>query len=512
MMRATSIVLALALAFAAVPAPSHAAPGDKATGLVPAATSRIEIAVNQGQLIHLSKPVSSVFIADPAIADIQVKSPTLVYVIGKAAGSTTLYAVTEQDEVVLNTQVRVSFDATRVEQTIHDLVPRSQVQVMAVADSLVLTGTVFSAADGDDIRNIAARYVKDSKQLVNKMSVDAPNQVNLRVRVAEVSRNVIKEFGINWQNTVNSGSIVFGLATGVDALTSISNIPLPAADSSSGFDGVLRGPSAGNARVNQIVPSSATGTGFNVLNQSQLGGQTNNNLFAGVRTRQLNLNSLIDALDNHGLVTVLAEPNLTALSGEPASFLAGGEFPIPVPAGTGLVGIDFKNFGVSLNFIATVTSGDRINLHVSPEVSELSTAGAITIGGTQVPALTTRRAETTVELSSGQSFAIGGLLQNNVTQNINKFPWLGDVPVLGQLFRSEAFQRGETELVITVTPYLVHPIATANRAVAPTDGFVPATDGQLVLHAPEFQSHGPAAPAPSSGASNLIGPVGFDLE
>ena len=145
-------------------------------------------------------------------------------------------------------------------------------------------------------------------------------------------------------------------------------------------------------------------------------------------------------------MTVLAEPNLTALSGEPASFLAGGEFPVPVPAGTGLVGIDFKNFGVSLNFIATVASGDRISLHVEPEVSELSTAGAIMISGTQVPALTTRRAETTVELASGQSFAIGGLLQNNVTQNINKFPWLGDVPVLGQLFRSEAFQRQETEL------------------------------------------------------------------
>ena len=500
MMRLTPIVLALALALAAAPTPSQAAPGDKATGLVPAATSRIDIAVNQGQLIHLSKPVSSVFIADPTIADIQVKSPTLVYVIGKAAGSTTLYAVSDQDEVVLNTQVRVNFDASRVEQTIHDLVPHSDIRVMAVADSLVLTGTARSAADGDDIRNIAARFVKDPKQLVNKTLVDAPNQVNLRVRVAEVSRDIIKEFGINWENVGNNGSILFGLATGVPSLISQSNIPQPTADQ------ITR------PQAPFIVPQGATGDGYNVLNQSQLGGQTNNNLFAGVRTRSLNLNALIDALDNHGLVTVLAEPNLTAVSGEPASFLAGGEFPVPVPAGTGLVGIDFKNFGVSLNFIATVASGDRISLHVEPEVSELSTAGAIMISGTQVPALTTRRAETTVELASGQSFAIGGLLQNNVTQNINKFPWLGDVPVLGQLFRSEAFQRQETELVIIVTPYIVHPIATANRAMSPTDGFVPSTDGQLVLHAPEFQSNGPAAPAPSSGSSNLIGPVGFDLE
>jgi pilus assembly protein CpaC len=517
MMRATTLVLGLAFALAALAPGAQAAPLGEATGLVPAATSRIDIAVNQGQLVHLSKPVNSVFIADPTIADVEVKSPTLVYVIGKAAGSTTLYAVSEQDEVVLNTQVRVSFDASRVEQTIHDLVPRSEVKVMAIADSLVLTGTAYSASDGDDIRNIAARFVKDPKQLVNKMSIDAPNQVNLRVRVAEVDRNIIKQFGINWENTFNNGSIVFGLATGGASLiaNNVSKNVLP-------NGGSIGAPTAGtgisppsltaNPPTLATLPIGASSAGYNVLEQSQLGGQTNNNLFGGVNTKNLNINSLVDALDNHGLVTVLAEPNLTALSGEPASFLAGGEFPVPVPAGTGLVGIDWKNFGVSLNFVATVTNGDRISLHVMPEVSELSTAGAIMIAGTTVPALTTRRAETTVELASGQTFAIGGLLQNNVTQNINKFPWLGDVPVLGQLFRSEAFQRQDSELVILVTPYIVHPIATANRAMMPTDGFVPSTDAQFVLHANEFQSHGPAAPAPASGGSNLIGPVGFDLE
>jgi pilus assembly protein CpaC len=515
MMRATALLLALAAALAGLPAASQAAPA-AATELVPAANSRVDIAVNQGQLVRLAKPVNSVFIADPTIADVQVKSPTLVYVIGKAAGLTTLYAVSEQDEVVLNTQVRVSFDATRVAQAIRDLVPRSTIVVNAVADSLVLSGTVYSASDGDDIRNIAARFVKDPKQLVNKMQVDAPNQVNLRVRVAEVSRAVVKEFGINWQNTFNNGSIIFGLATGVSALVAngVSRSVLPNA----GPIGVPTGPTGISpsaltplpSTLSQI-PTGSTTDGFNVLSQSQLGGQTNNNLFAGARTRNLNLNSLIDALDNHGLITVLAEPNLTAVSGEPASFLAGGEFPVPVPAGNGLVGIDWKKFGVSLNFIATVASGDRISLHVMPEVSELSTNGAVVIESINVPSLSTRRAETTVDLASGQSFAIGGLLQNNVTQNINKFPWLGDIPVLGQLFRSEAFQRNESELVIIVTPYLVHPIATASRAIAPTDGYVPSTDAQFVLHANEYQSHAPATPAPSGGAS-LIGPVGFDLE
>jgi pilus assembly protein CpaC len=184
---------------------------------------------------------------------------------------------------------------------------------------------------------------------------------------------------------------------------------------------------------------------------------------------------------------------------------------VPVPAGTGLVGIDWKKFGVSLNFVATLVGQDRISLHVMPEVSELSNAGAIVIDSISIPALTTRRAETTVELASGQSFAIAGLLQNNVTQNINKFPWLGDVPILGQLFRSEAFQRNESELVIIVTPYIVHPIATASRAMVPTDGFVPSTDGQLVLHANEYQQHAQPAPTGSRGSS-LIGPVGFEIE
>jgi pilus assembly protein CpaC len=467
--------------------------------VVPAAGAGIEISVNQGQLVRLAKPVNSVFIADPEIADVQVKSPTLVYVLGKAAGTTTLYAVSEQDEVLLNASVHVHYDAGRVEQAIRDLVPRSTIAVSAVADSLVISGSVYSASDGNDIRAIANRFVKDPKQIVNKMQVNAPNQINLRVRIAEMSRSVVKQFGFNWSDVFNNGKIAFGLATGVPALVGA-------------ITGSQTLPNAG-AQLSAI-PQGSTTNAFNTLEASQLGGATNNNLFGGVRTKNLNLNTLIDALDNHGLVTVLAEPNLTAVSGEPASFLAGGEFPVPVPAGTGLVGIDWKKFGVSLNFVATIDTDDHISLHVMPEVSELSSQGAIVIDSISVPALTTRRAETTIDLASGQSFAIAGLLQNNVTQNINKFPWLGDVPVLGQLFRSEAFQRDESELVIIVTPYVVHPIESAARALAPTDGFVPSTDGQLVLHANEYQQRPAgtrAAPSPAGGA-NLVGPVGFDLE
>jgi pilus assembly protein CpaC len=478
------------LAFAALPAPSYAASAG-GSALVPAPGNRLEVAVNQGQLVRLKKPVDSVFIADPAIADVQVKSPTLVYVIGKAAGATTLYAVTEDNEVVLNTQVQVHFDAGRVAEAIRGLVPRT-VAVNAVADSLVLSGTVYSASDGEEINRIAARYVKDPKQLVNKMKVDAPNQVNLRVRIAEMSRDIVKEFGINWQSAFNNGNIAFGLLTAGQTLidtTTASSI---------------------NGKVVPLIPGSPT-FGFNTQQQGLQGTGTLNNLFIGGRGKSFSINNLIDALDNHGMVTVLAEPNLTAISGQPANFLAGGEFPVPVPAGQGLVGIEWKKFGVSLNFVATIGNDNHISLHVTPEVSELSTQGAISIDNISVPSLTSRRAETTIELASGQAFAIAGLLQNNITQNINKFPWLGDIPILGQLFRSEAFQRNESELVIIVTPYIVHPIASASLAHAPTDGFVPSTDGQLVLHANEYQPHPPGAPASGGGAS-VIGPVGFELQ
>jgi pilus assembly protein CpaC len=468
MKRLSLLLIALVASMAAMgwSVPAHAASG---SAVVAAASTSIELDVGKGRLVRLAKPANSVFVADPKIADVEVKSPTLIYVFGRASGATTLYAVSEHDEVLLNAEIRVHYDIAAVRQAIHNLVPRSDVTVTAVDDSIVLGGTVYSAADGDSIQRIAKRFVPDQKQLINDLKVDAPNQVNLRVRVAEVSRNVVKELGINWNNLFKTGGFSFGLLTTLPGVTN--------ATPSIGTFGYKSGPN-GTADVN----------------------------------------ALIDALEQHGLITMLAEPNLTAVSGEPANFLAGGEFPVPVPqsstTGATTITIEWKQFGVSLNFVATILSGNRISLHVAPEVSELTSTGAVSINGFVVPALTTRRAETTVDLASGQSFAIAGLLQNNITQNINKFPWLGDVPVLGTLFRSENFQRGETELVIIVTPYLVHPIATASQAVAPTDGYVPSTDRQLVLNGSEYQpqalrqAHPPLGPA----GTRLIGPVGFDLE
>jgi pilus assembly protein CpaC len=209
----------------------------------------------------------------------------------------------------------------------------------------------------------------------------------------------------------------------------------------------------------------------------------------------------------------LAEPNLTAISGAEASFLAGGEFPIPVPQGLNVTTIDYKKFGVSLSFIATITDSGRINLVVKPEVSELSTVGAITLDSITVPSLTTRRTQTTVDLASGQSFAIAGLLQNSVTQNIQKFPGLGNVPVIGALFRSDKFERNESELVVIVTPYIVRPVSD-KRLLAPTDGYIAPTDAQRVLNGADYMPQSPPGnpPSPVTAHQGLIGPVGFDLQ
>jgi pilus assembly protein CpaC len=385
--------------------------------------------------------------------------------------------------MLLSATVTVHHNVSRLQQALKKLAPKSNIHVISVDDSLVLEGAVGSAAEAEDVRRIAARFVPDSSQLVNKLHVDAPTQVNIRVRVAEMSREVIKQLGFNWESVVAPGSFLFGLATGNPVFANQVNLP--------------------GGRPRQ----------FNTRTLSGSAQQTVNNITGSYISGRVDLNALIDALDHEGLVTILAEPNLTASSGELASFLAGGEFPVPVPQDRSTITIDFKKFGVGLDFVANIGADGRISLRVRPEVSQLSTAGQIVIDGITVPALTTRRAETTVELGSGQSFAIAGLLQNNVTQDLEKFPGLGDLPVLGALFRSSRFQRNETELVIIVTPYLVRPVS-GRAMMAATDGFVAPNDSERYLEGANYR---PQPPKPSPGpvgrhGAGLVGPFGFDLE
>ena len=438
------------------------------------ASDQVKIEVGKGQVIRLPHPAATVFVADPDVADVQAQSPSIIYLFGRRAGTTSMFAVDENDNVLLRSNVQVDHNLAGLQEAIDRLLPGNAVDVSSVDGSIVLDGKVDSPTDAQELRALASRYLGEEETLLNRTRVGAPTQVHLRVRVAEVSREVIKEFGFNWEMLFNSGNFTFGFANGRDLVSSGGSI--------------FRSPA--NAGGN------APGIGF-----------------GNYTTGSASVSTAIDALAEEGLVTVLAEPNLTALSGETASFLAGGEFPIPVASDDNEIEIEFKEFGISLAFTPTVLSRNRISLRVRPEVSELSDNGAITISGLTIPALATRRAETTVELGSGQSFAVGGLLSNDVQNTVSKFPGLGDLPVLGTLFRSQRFQTNETELVILVTPYLVNPVDEPILA-APTDGYQAPNDIERILegrlHHARLQPGRGTPQGPNK--QRLVGPIGFVLD
>ena len=442
------------------------------------ADSILALEVDQGEVVRLPAPAASIFVANPGIADVQVMSPTLVYIYGRQTGATRLFAIDESERLLVDRRITVSHDLTTLEQGLAQLLPDRLLTVRTVSGGILLTGEVADLTEAEDAARLAARFIGENGEIINRLSITAPSQVMLQVRVAEVSRSVNKELGFNWEGAARFGNFEFLYTLG---------------------DGILQ-----NDAGQILVPG-----------ESQA-------LFGSWRTDRLNLNGLIDALADDGLITLLAEPNLTALSGETATFLAGGEFPIFVPQEDegGAFTVDYRSFGVSLSFNPTVLSGGRINLRVRPEVSELSSAGALRTGTVEIPAIVTRRAETTVELGSGQSFAIAGLLESSVNQGISKYPFLGDLPVLGALFRSTTFQQEESELVIIVTPYLVEPVS-ANRITTPVDGFVAPTDEERILSGRLWSQTGPErrpAEATRGGAvqpgseAGPIGPVGFILD
>ncbi|MEM7045289.1 MAG: type II and III secretion system protein family protein, partial [Pseudomonadota bacterium] len=305
--------------------------------------------------------------------------------------------------------------------------PATSATVSERSGTLVADGQVAGVGEAINVAAVTEELQRTQGPTVNNTTITGSQQVNIRVRFAEVSRNDVFNLGVNWDALVDADDFLFGLSTG-NFLTAGSD--LLARDV--GLDGEQFG------RVD----------------------------FTG-EFGDVSIDAFIDALQREGIVNVLAEPNLTSVNGEPANFLAGGEIPILVPGGGGgeTVTIDYKPFGVSLDFIPTLLPGERINLRVRPEVSSISQAGAVVLDGFSVPAFTVRRAETSVELASGQTFAIAGLFQRDLTTDTDKFPVLGDVPVLGQLFRSQRFRRYETELVILITPYLVKPISNTNIAL-----------------------------------------------
>jgi pilus assembly protein CpaC len=409
--------------------------------LGPAHAARIQeltLEAGTGRVVSLGAPAASVFAADPRVAEVRPASPTSLFVLGVAPGRTTVAAIDDSGVAIAQYDVIVqpsSYAAAQAASAIGKLLPGRDVKVAARPNGLVLSGTLQTAAEADQAMQAARDFVSAGQTVENRLAVLAGQQVNLRVRIAEVSRNVMRNIGVNWTALGNIGKIASFPALALNANTAIA----PAA--------LETGP---------------------------------NPVYLGA-----NINGVIDALAQDNLAHVLAEPNLTAMSGETASFLVGGEFPIPIAQQGNEVSIEFKQYGISLAFVPTVESGGRINMKVRPEVSALTTLGAVqlSVGNStiQVPALTVRRAETTVELASGQSFAIAGLLQDNTTLTGNALPGIGELPILGALFRSDGFQRNETELVIVITPYLVRGVSDPSQIKLPTDGWKPPNDLERLL-------------------------------
>jgi pilus assembly protein CpaC len=433
----------------------------------------ITIEVSKARVVHLPQDATTVFVADPSIADVQVPDPSRFIIFGKKPGSTRAFAFAGETRLA-NYTVRVIRPVSEIKRTLKTIVPGAAINVTSTPGGIVVDGRVATPLEARKLKTAASQYLDTKDKSAFNVTVGSSTQVNLRVRVAEVSRQAEKQFGFNWDALFNDGTIAVGLLTG-------------------------RAPVAAWGQFNR--DSSTNGydsLGFGYRNGSG----------------SVNVSALLDALQSEGLVSILAEPNLTTISGEPASFLAGGEIPVPVSQGLQEITIEWKRFGVSIAFTPVVLSPNRISIKVRPEVSELSNTGSVTLNNITIPSLTVRRADTTVELASGQSFAIAGLFQNNVSNEVKQFPWLSDVPVLGALFRSTSFQRNESELVIVVTPYVVKPAPADTDLHLPTEGVVYASDlEQLLLGRITGRPGRVTTPAPvTSDRPHLSGAAGFIME
>lgn len=445
--------LALSIGAAGVAAPASAQP------VAARPSETLNLSQSTGTMVRLSAPMSDLFIANDSVADVQVRSSTQLYIFGKQRGETTVYATDKSGRVVYSANVRVGANVGSVEEMLRLAMPEARIQAVPMNNLVLLTGTVGSPEDAAEAAKLTQAYVGEGTQIVSRLRSATPLQVNLKVQIAEVNRSALKQIGVN---LLGSGTNGLELAQG-------GGIYLPRAGSTDEDKS-----DAGKFIRNPI--GSTIGLTKNLLG--------------------LNLRASLDLAVSDGLASILAEPNLTALSGETASFLAGGEFPVPISQAQGAVTIEYKQYGVGLAFTPIVLADGRISMRVRPEVSELSSEGSVTLNNFTVPALTTRRTETTVELGSGQSFMLAGLIRNVNTNNITKAPFLGDLPILGALFRSSSYRRQETELVIIVTPYLVRP--TSGRLALPTDGFRAPSDPELYLEGQTFKGVSGPRPAPSA--------------
>ncbi|CAA0084965.1 Type II secretion system protein D [BD1-7 clade bacterium] len=391
-----------------------------------AAEKTINMHVSEGQLLTLDRDAATVMIADPGVANFQLPAPKKLFLFGKQAGTTNVFVLNINGDTIFSGVISVRESEVRLQRILDTAFPGSGVKVTSTENNVVLSGSVYSPRKAADMVGFVESHLSDPESLINQLKVTMPTQVNIRLRFVEMNKRASSRLGVTWGNLVleESGSNL--LRVSVDPFKWIANDP--------GFDD------------------------FGLL---KTGAQ-------------------IDALAVEGLATVLAEPNLTATTGEPASFLAGGEFPMPISNGLNAYTVEYKQFGILLNIVPTILDDGRIHLEVTPEVSMLDYQTQINIGAVVLPSLRTRRVDTTVELASGQSFVLGGLLQSSDATETSKLPFLGDIPVLGALFRSTSFQRDESELVVIATAYLVEPGRESDYQT-PLDHYQPATDLERLL-------------------------------
>lgn len=420
------------------------------------APERITLALGKGAVVQLDVDARDVLVSDPSVVNAVVRTPRRIFLLAQRVGQTNAFFFDGAGHQVLSVDIRVERDVTDLLRTLKAEIPGSSIKVTALSDNIILSGTVDSAQDATRAQDLAAQFMRepgkpvDLTKIVNMLKIAAHEQVMLKVRIAEVQRQIAKQLGINLAGAA--------IQNGVPIAASTSNPYGLMGTALSELSGMQVGQVCGGATSTVSNPITALTTGGTCALQNKFQAQLN-------------------ALDQVGLLHTLAEPNMTAVSGETAKFLAGGEFPVPAGVDNqGNVTVEFKQFGVGLSFTPIVLSDRRISLQLSTEVSELTNTGAFTLNaGTAnaltIPALDVRRAETTVELPSGGSFAIAGLLQHTNKQVLDAFPGLKDMPVLGALFRSRDFQNDETELVVIVSAYLVEP-TTEKKFAAPTDGFV----------------------------------------
>ena len=441
----------------------------------------ITLPIGKGTIVQLDTDARDVLVSNPDIVDAVVRTPRRIFLLGMKQGQTNAFFFDGAGHRILSLDLNVQKETGDVASLIRAGMPGSNIRVAAVNDSVVLTGTVSNAQESTRAQDIAVRFTGDATKVVNMLKIAGGEQVMLKVRVAEMDRNIAKQFGVNLQEAA--------LVAGVPIIASTGNqfglIGKALSDASQAqFGSVCPQAFLPQQTIQQLVGTGSFSDKTGTLTTTNVPCSSPNNI-----------QGVLQALDQIGLVHILAEPNLTAVSGETARFLAGGQFPVPAGRDTqGNISIEFKDFGVGLSFTPVVLSPGRISMQISTEVSELTNTGAFTLSGSTqlvngtlvtvpgltIPALSVRRAQTTVELPSGGSFAIAGLMQHTTKQVIEQFPGIGEMPVLGSLFRSRDFQNNETELVVLVSAYLVNP-TIESKLSTPMDGYQIPTDPETIL-------------------------------